>query len=202
MSNALQKLNGGTVEIHGETIDLTSREGITLVNDLAREEEGVVQMDYIKRKYNFDDNDLAGLAANTELVHAIFLARQLRIDNHRATSEHAAVLHVEGPKILYAIMKDPMERAAVRIQAEERLHKLASSGGPDGQERREQVIVNIITSHNTPQGTKTIEIKPSKPALLAPDETPLQPITIISRGPDAEDEEVDPRADDADTPAS
>ena len=63
MNNALTKLNPGTVQIRGETIDLTSHEGQALIVDFAMEEEQVLSIDHIKRKHDFSDNDLAGLVA-------------------------------------------------------------------------------------------------------------------------------------------
>lgn len=193
MSSALQKLTTGTVELHGESVDLTSREGIALVNDLAREEEGAVQMSYVQMKHGLSDTDLADLAQNADLVRAISLARQQRRDNGAAIHDAALVYREKSVHVVGKILLDKMEPSRTRLQADERLDKIiAASGGPDGQERREQVVVNIITSHNTPEGMKTITVGPSKPALPPPEE--LQPIMIVSRA-SATDEPQQPNDD-------
>ena len=192
MSNALQKLNTGSVQIRGETVDLNECQ--ELISDVCRLEEDVVTADYIKTKYHFSDTDLADLAASPELERAVEIEKQRRVLNTRVTSERSAVLHAEdGPATLHAIMVDKMERAAARIAAEERLHKLATSGRPDGQQGYAGPAFNVvIITSDSAAGTKIVEVKPSREPLPAPEE-PLQPI-IITRDPDYAGEE-DPRSE-------
>jgi hypothetical protein len=186
MSNALAKINTGSVQIRGETVDLNECQ--ELISDVCRLEEDVVTADYLKVKYSVSDDDLANLATSPDLERAVILEKQRRVDNGRATSEKAARLHHEqGPAVLYSIMSDKMERAAARIAAEERLAKLKVGSGPDGLGYQGPTFqINIITS-NSSSGTKTITVAPSKPPLPAPAETSLQPITIISRDHDPDD---------------
>jgi hypothetical protein len=128
MGNALVKLNAGTVQIRGETIDLGSTEARQLIVALAQEAEEILSVDHIKRYFDFTDTDIAELSQNVDLERAVLLEKQKRLLDGSATRDKAAVYHAEAPDVLRGIMTDRMERAAARVQAEERLAKLSVGG--------------------------------------------------------------------------
>lgn len=156
----------GTVKLRGVPVALDTEVGRAFVLDCARNVEGQLPDDEIKKKYELSDADWQHLAINTPLLRAVRAEHERRVLNGEAAREAAQRHLVKAPAVLNGILVNDQLSPRHRIEAARELRQAAASGPEVSAEPKEKIVISIDLGADC-RFEKVVSV--SKP-VLSPDE--------------------------------
>lgn len=107
----------GIVALRGVPVALDTDVGQAFILDCARNVEGQITDDQIKKKYELSDADWERLAANLPLLRAVRAERERRILSGEAAKEAAQRHLAKAPGVLNGILVNEQISPRHRIEA-------------------------------------------------------------------------------------
>jgi hypothetical protein len=138
-----------TVALRGVTVDLETDVGQAFILDCARNVEGQMPDEQIKRKYELSDANWQALATNTPLLRAVRAECQRRILSGEAAREAAQRHLVKAPGVLNGILNNEQISARHRIEAARELRQAASTGPEVSPGPKEKFVITINLGDQT-----------------------------------------------------
>lgn len=135
--------SGSGVVLRGVPVALDSDVGQAFILDCARNVEGQIPDDQIKRKYELSDANWQELASNTLLLRAVRAECQRRILSGEAAREAAQRHLLKAPRVLNGILNNEQVSPRHRIEAARELRQAASTGPEVSAEPREKFVITI-----------------------------------------------------------
>jgi hypothetical protein len=117
--------------------------GQAFILDCARNVEGQMPDDQLKRKYELSDANWQDLASNTPLLRAVRAECQRRILSGETAKEAAQRHFAKAPGILNGILNNEQISPRHRIEAARELRQAASTGPEVSAGPKEKFVITI-----------------------------------------------------------